>query len=178
MITIIHGGQTGVDRGAHDSALANGWQISGFMPRGGYDELGRIPTAVTRYLQEHDKYGYAARTEANVRLSGGLLAIVQSERNPFDTPGTSLTLNFAKRLNKPLKIVSPSTDPSKIVDWLQERLHSPVQLTLTGQLPAANIRLMIAGPREGNWAGARAKTVELLRSVALLLADKPVYTYS
>ncbi|HSX21410.1 MAG TPA: putative molybdenum carrier protein, partial [Gaiellaceae bacterium] len=70
MITIVHGGQTGVDRGAHEAAIDNGWRVAGYMPRDGRDELGPIPPDVARFLVAHEKAGYGARTEANVRASG------------------------------------------------------------------------------------------------------------
>ena len=38
MITITHGGQTGVDRGAHEAAIDNGWRVAGYMPRDQRDE--------------------------------------------------------------------------------------------------------------------------------------------
>lgn len=38
LITIIHGGQSGADRGAHEAAISNGWNVTGYMPRDCRDE--------------------------------------------------------------------------------------------------------------------------------------------
>jgi hypothetical protein len=76
LITIVHGSQTGVDRGGHEAALDSDWRIAGYMPRDGRDELGRIPQAVAQFFALHDKPGFAARTEANVRTVAAALIVV------------------------------------------------------------------------------------------------------
>ena len=94
MLTIIHGGQSGVDRGAHEAALSCDWNLAGYMPIDRRDERGAIPDDVARFLIEHDKPGYAARTEANVRSANAALVIVRDAVEAHTTPGTAMTIDL------------------------------------------------------------------------------------
>jgi len=174
MITIVHGGQTGVDRGAHEGALNNGWRIMGYMPRNARDELGKIPEIVAQFLVPHDQPGLAARTEANVRSAAAVLIIVRAEDNPRATPGTAKTLDLAVLRRLPWKITDPKTDPVKIARWIWEILLAPGTLPLpleTSSNAQGSIlpRLLIAGPRESKWPGAQIETMSLLHRIALAL---------
>ena len=169
MITLVHGGQTGVDRGAHEAALDNGWLIAGFMPRDGRDERGPIPMDVARYLIPHDKAGYPARTEANVRMCDVLLIIVPDAKNPASTPGTKMTIELAERFRKRKMAVDPNSSVRSIAEWIWLELFARQTLKLPfisqdqDQLPS---RLMVAGPRESKWPGACTIAVEILRKIA------------
>ena len=66
---IVSGGQTGVDRGALDAAIALGVEHGGWCPLGRLAEDGAI-SAVYR-LREADSADYPARTERNVADSDG-----------------------------------------------------------------------------------------------------------
>ncbi len=66
---IVSGGQTGVDRGALDAALAAGFACGGWCPEGRLAEDGEIPA---RYLMEVlAGSGYEKRTLQNVLDSDG-----------------------------------------------------------------------------------------------------------
>lgn len=173
MITIIHGGQTGVDHGAHDAALNNGWNIGGYMPRNGRDELGKIPEEISRFLLRHHTEGLAARTEANVCTAGAVLLVVKDALSPRATPGSAKTLDLAIRRHLPRMIVDPATHPGLIARWIWENLLRPGTLALPlEERPDALPRLLVAGPRESKWPGARAETAALLRSVARTLTKR------
>jgi hypothetical protein len=170
-LTIIHGGQTGVDRGAHEAALDNGWPITGFMPRDRRDELGQIPDAVARFLTPHTKTGYGARTEANVQSANAALIVVRDAADPRSTPGTAKTISLAADRRLLRLIVDPKWDPAAIARWIWSDLIQP-RRTLSLPLLGATVdpdalpkRLLVAGPRESLWRGARAETAELLRRV-------------
>jgi len=168
VITIVHGGQTGVDRGAHEAALDNGWLISGYMPHDGRDELGKIPPSIARYLTAHDKTDYAARTEANVRSATAVLVVVRHRDDPRATPGTAKTIDFATERRLPRRIVDPETDDVTIARWIWNELllNRTLPLPLGHDLDPIPTRLMVAGPRERKWQGARIETAGLLRRVA------------
>lgn len=175
-VTIIHGGQTGVDRGAHEAALDNGWLVAGYMPRDGRDELGRIPPDVARFLVPHDKTSYAARTEANVRSASALLVVVRDAEDPRATPGTTKTIELAADRKLRRMVADPSTDASVIARWIWNDLLMIGTLPLpleTRVLDPVPTRLLIAGPRESKWQGARVETAALLRRIALALAEIP-----
>jgi hypothetical protein len=179
MILIVHGGQTGVDRGAHEAALNNGWLIAGYMPRDGRDELGKIPEGVARFLAPHDKPGLAARTEANVRAAAAALIIVRDMNDPRVTPGTAKTIDLAATRRLPRLIVDPTTDTMQIAHWIwnSQRVFGTLFLPLMAppgdSLGSIPTRLLVAGPRESKWPGARAETTALLHRVADALTALP-----
>jgi Circularly permutated YpsA SLOG family len=176
MITLVHGGQTGVDRGAHEAAIDNGWHITGYMPRDQRDELGRIPPDVARFLVPHDKTIYAARTAANVRASTAVLIVVKDADDPRATPGTATTIDLAGDRHLRQMIVDPRTDASTIARWIWYDLlvvsgTLPLPLKTHDALALIPTKLLVAGPRESKWQGARVETAGLLRRVALALAE-------
>lgn len=174
MITIVHGGQTGVDRGAHEAAIDNGWKIAGYMTRDQRDELGQIPPAVARFLVAIDKTSYAARTEANVRSATAALIVVRDEDDPRATPGTAKTIDLVVARNMRRQIVGPQHDASAIARWIWHDLLMMSTLTLptiTKVLDPVPTRLLVAGPRESKWRNARIETAGLLRRIGLALTE-------
>lgn len=175
-ITIVHGGQTGVDRGAHEAALANGWRVEGYMPRDGRDELGQIPEDVARRLTPHETASYAARTAANVRSAGAALIVASAANAARATPGTALTIDLTTRRRLPALVVDPATDPAQIARWIWGALFAIPTLPLPFEVQVIDStpgRLLVAGPRESKWPGARVATADLLRRTALALAEIP-----
>jgi Circularly permutated YpsA SLOG family len=173
VITIVHGGQTGVDRGAHEAAIANGWPVAGYMPRDGRDERGKIPEEVARFLVAHEKTSYAARTAANVHTASAALFVVRDNADPRATPGTARTIALAMGRRLRLLIVTPHDDSATISRWIWNGLCRQKTLSLpfvTGQLEPTPLRLLIAGPRESKWPGACRQTAFLLHRVACDLA--------
>lgn len=173
MITIVHGGQTGVDRGAHEAAIESGWRVAGYMPRDGRDELGAIPADVAKFLTPHASVNYAARTEANVHSAQAVLIVVRDRHEAHSTPGTAKTIDLARRRGMWPMIIDPAYDTFPIARWIWDLIRpSTLMLPLDGvQLEAPPLRLMIAGPRESKWPGARAQTVSLLRQVSRSIAE-------
>ncbi len=148
---IISGGQTGADQGALDAALKLGHLCGGWCPKGRKSESGRIPDKYP--LQEHTSASYPARTEANVRDSNGTLIFTYCE----PTGGTALTVELAKKLNKPVYIFdfnqeAINPDPAEIFEWGAEN----------------NVyTLNVAGPRESGKPG----TQDLVESVMVQVLE-------
>jgi hypothetical protein len=146
---IVSGGQTGVDRGALDAAIASGIAHGGWCPRGRRAEDGPIPD---RYgLAETDSPDYPVRTERNVLDSDATLILCRGQ----PTGGTLFTLRMARRHAKPCLVVDlqGSPDAADIHRWLHEHR---VEV------------LNVAGPRESQAPGIAAEASRFLRT---LLAD-------
>ena len=82
-IKIVSGGQTGVDRGALEAAVALGLNFGGWAPHGWIAEDGTIPEQYREKMQEYPSMGgraqdYRERTKANVRDSHATLILVDS----------------------------------------------------------------------------------------------------
>jgi hypothetical protein len=95
VIKIISGGQTGVDRGALDAALAAGIPCGGWCPAGRRAEDG--PLAAHYPLCETATAHYVERTRQNVIDSDGTLIIYFGAL----AGGSARTLAFCQELHKP-----------------------------------------------------------------------------
>ncbi len=113
--TIVSGGQTGADRAGLDVAEELGLHRGGWCPKGRKAVDGVIPEKYS--LKETDDEDYAKRTRLNVRDSGGTLVIINGKIGR----GSKLTVDAAKKLRKPCKLVdlAKSPDPSDIHRWLE-----------------------------------------------------------
>jgi hypothetical protein len=150
---IVSGGQTGVDRGALDAALAASFPCGGWCPQGRRAEDGVIPE---RYpLDEMTVPGYRPRTRQNVLDSDATLIVF------FGAPsgGTLETLRIAEEAGKPFLTIDAAAKPVDIAA-VEAAAFIDEQSIAT---------LNIAGPRESTRSGsgdyARALVSRLLEIV-------------
>lgn len=116
-LTILSGGQTGVDRAALDVALELGLPCGGWCPRGRRAEDGVIPD---RYpLQETPSADYAQRTEWNVRDADMTLVLTWGE----PAGGTALTIELAAAYGRPCRVVDLAARPdaADVRGWLESQ---------------------------------------------------------
>lgn len=137
---LVSGGQTGVDRGALDAALAAGFPCGGWCPAGRKAEDGPIPE---RYpLASLASAEYGERTRQNVLDSDGTLIL----HFGGPTGGTLKTLQLCEHHRKPYLAIDAAA----------------VEAEAAGAHAAAFVAergievLNVAGPRESTHAGARA----------------------
>ena len=154
MLTIISGGQTGVDRAALDAAISLGIPYGGWCPKGGWaEDLPEAPSLLALYpnLRETADNDPRQRTEWNVRDSDALL-ILTTDIGLSISKGTGFAVACAERMNKPCMIVDIHADKAaaSVVSWL--RAHR-------------DARLSIGGPRESEAPGIYAKALCFLRDV-------------
>lgn len=96
-LTILSGGQTGVDRAALSWAVRRGVPHGGWCPGGRRSEDGRIPKEY--HLRETPSPDVEERTLWNVRDSDGTAIFSMSEDL---TGGTAQTARFCVELGRPL----------------------------------------------------------------------------
>ena len=135
---IVSGGQTGVDRGALDAALAAGFPCGGWCPEGRIAEDGAIADCYP--MEVLSGAGYEERTLRNVLDSNGTAILHAGNLEG----GTRLTAQHCARHGKPLVLLDASACPpdkaaAEIAAFV-EREHVAV--------------LNIAGPRASKWPGA------------------------
>ncbi|KAJ4460060.1 putative ubiquitin-conjugating enzyme [Paratrimastix pyriformis] len=144
-VTLLSGGQTGVDRAALDAALALRLPCEGWCPQGRLAEDG--PLAPRYPLRETPSADVDQRTEWNVRDSEAVLILAAE---PL-AGGTALTRQCAQRLGRPLLVMDPARAHAVVLRaWLAAGRYS---------------RLDVAGPRESEAPGIYAQALAFLKSV-------------
>jgi len=151
-LTIVSGGQTGVDRAAWDVAIELGLPIGGWIPKGRRAEDGVIPPAYAN-LQEADSTDPAVRTRLNVRDSDATLII---SRGPL-SGGSLLTMREAERLARPVLHVD-------LAGMTMDAAATNVREWLDSVRPA---RLNVAGPRASGDPGISAVAMRQMRGGSL-----------
>lgn len=137
---IVSGGQTGVDRGALEAALATHFRCGGFCPAGREAEDGAIPT---RYpVTTLARGGYRERTRTNVVTSDGTVILFDGSRTGGQlTGGTRLTRICCQDARKPLLIVDKAKTPA-----------AAAAAAVLSFIKANEIRILnVAGPRASGW---------------------------
>jgi hypothetical protein len=155
---IISGGQTGVDQGALEAALALNHPCGGWCPKGRLSEAGIIPAVFP--VQEHPSLDYRDRTTANVRDSDGTLLFSFGE----PSGGTAYTLEQAEALGRPFWLIDLQDAVPDVISrdggvlvFRQAPKGRPEQPDVQairnwGCRQAVSV-LNVAGPRESNHPG-------------------------
>ncbi len=149
VITIVSGGQTGVDRGALDAALAVQFPCGGWCPVGRKAEDGVISDKYP--LDVHAGRGYRPRTLANVRDSDGTLIVFSQKLST----GTKLTRDLCVREKKPFLAV----DASQV--GVKQAVSSTMQFIAEHAIAVMNV----AGPRLSGWPAGYQFALEVVAGV-------------
>jgi hypothetical protein len=138
-VTIISGGQTGVDRAALDFAIEYGLPHAGWCPRGRRAEDGAIDERY--HLEETPSPGYAQRTTWNIRDSDATVIFTL----PVElSGGTAFTLQQANYLGKPVLHLARDAEPlGTSATALRKQAERLVEFLDAHQVR----RLNVAGPR-------------------------------
>ena len=137
---IVSGGQTGVDRGALDAALALGFPCGGWCPAGRRAEDGVIDPSYP--LRETDSERYIVRTRENVVDSDATLIIYFGAIEG----GTARTLAICREFHRPcLKLDALRYAPAQAAQLIRQFI-----------VDHHIARLNVAGPRASKQAQAQA----------------------
>jgi hypothetical protein len=145
----VSGGQTGVDRGALDAALAVGFGCGGWCPGDRMAEDGVIPQ---RYpLMALPNGGYRQRTRLNVVDSDGT-AILYYEAL---SGGTRLTRNLCALLKRPYVLVdarqmSESEAVAAVVGFVEKNANTDFECRGPASEWVAGGLCFFVGGREGS----------------------------
>jgi hypothetical protein len=159
VLTIISGGQSGVDRAALDVAIELGIPYAGWCPLGGWaEDMAQPPGLLARYprLSETPLADPAQRTEWNVRDADVVMLLLDSS-GLSASRGTAFAEQAARRFGKPGVVVQLNDAPAldRTVAWLAELLAGRT----------APLMLGIGGPRESEAPGIYERSAAFLRSL-------------
>ena len=148
-LSIRSGGQTGVDRGALDAAVARGIPYCGWCPAGGWaEDLGDPPGLLAHYqLTPTPSARPEQRSAWNVRDSDATLVLIDEAGGP--SPGTQFTIVCAELVfAKPFLVINLADERARerALEWLGEQLVAHPN----------GFVLNIAGPRESEAPGIYA----------------------
>jgi len=133
---IVSGGQTGVDRGALNAALASHFPCGGWCPADRKAEDGPIPD---RYpVTPLTRGGYRARTLKNVQDSDGTVILAPGELSG----GTRLTVQLCQQHAK----------PHLVIDATAKSEEAAAEVVLCFLDTYRIVVLNVAGPRASGWA--------------------------
>jgi Circularly permutated YpsA SLOG family len=152
LLTILSGGQAGVDRGALDAALELGNPCGGWCPKGRAAEDGPIPS---RYPLHQVDGGYANRTRRNVAESDGTLVLYRGAL----TEGTQLTLDACRELGKPVCLVDADVSSPAMAAIAARRFIDEHGIE----------KLNVAGPRESRWTHAHDYAFDAVHALILMV---------
>ena len=185
ILKIISGGQTGVDRGALDAALAFEVECGGWCPAGRLAEDGEIPKHFP--VVELANAGYAERTARNVADSDGTLVI--SKGVPLG--GTRETVDRCIEMRKPHLIIDCARgsvretieEATEFVTNLSFRVaqttrnlsnirKSPGELEDPSHSLGMTIVLDVAGPRASQWPEGHKTAQRIVSGILRRLVDR------
>jgi predicted Rossmann-fold nucleotide-binding protein len=136
---LVSGGQTGADRGGLDAAIYCDIPYGGWCPNGRKAEDGVIPKHYEGLL-ETKSVDYRSRTEANVVDSDATIVFTYGP----PTGGSTLTVKYAKKHNRPCIAVDLDRPREQIVDSIGQWIEGLAQ---------KDIVLNVAGSRESKALG-------------------------
>jgi Circularly permutated YpsA SLOG family len=161
ILKIISGGQTGVDRGALDAALAFEVECGGWCPAERLAEDGTIPEHYP--VVELANAGYAARTARNVADSDATLIISNGE--PIG--GTRETVDRCIEMRKPYLLID-----SEVVDIGKAIGLALAFISRLSFRAAMTIVLNVAGPRASQWPEGHKTALQIVSGVLRVLSGQ------
>jgi len=146
---IVSGGQTGVDRGALDAALAVGFECGGWAPG---DRMAEDGVIADRYpLTVLPNGNYRQRTRLNVVDSDGTAILYEG----YLSDGTRLTRDLCELVNRPCILISALETPDSIA------AAAVVKFIEDNNIGTLNV----AGPRASGWPAGHAFALEVIGQV-------------
>ncbi len=152
---ICSGGQRGADMAGLAAALTLGIPTGGWTPKGFRTERGKEPWLAELGIREHSSWAYPPRTRLNANWGDGTFLI----GNP-STPGSRLTLRYAKQAEKPTyNVIATRAGSPEVRQAVIDRHVEPFRKWI---LQHGIRTLNVAGNRESVTPGITHLTHDLL----------------
>jgi hypothetical protein len=149
MVTLLNSGQTGVERGAYQAAVAHGLAIGGFMTSRARDEIGPVPRELAGSLLACTRSGPRVAQAVNVEMSSTVVIAVPDAKHASTFTAMKQILQCVRAWRIPFVVVDPTTDLEVAAS---EILVAPEQVYITG-------------PRATRWAAGASLGRRLVLSI-------------
>jgi hypothetical protein len=159
-ITILHTGQTGVERGAFRAAWAAGLRIGGFCNPQNRDELGALPANVRQGLETVPRTGARAAVYATLAVANAVIIGVPSRDDATSYTGIEALRRAIRARSLFHHIVDPTSDLNAITNHIRE-LHRR----------GGEVRLLVTGPRSTRWSDGDRLGWTIVSRLALTLDE-------
>jgi hypothetical protein len=156
MFVIVHSGQTGVERGAHDGAVSAGFKVMGFMASNRRDELGLVPPRIAAHLAPSVEAGPRSAVKANLAIADAVMLVVPDADVAEQFPAIDWIVKGARSLRLPMLICDAHTNIQRILGWSS---------IVRGD--RADLRLLVTGPRATRWPVGEGVARRLVRSLGV-----------
>jgi hypothetical protein len=170
ILTVVSGGQTGVDQAAWRAARRLGIETGGWMPHGFLTEAGCRPEFADDFnARPHGSAKYPPRTVANIEGSDATLIIAPA----IDSRGTILAVKTCMDYNRPYRLIVPLAKSLAIREYERPVRVVTTFLRTTEALEGKPFVLNVAGSRESKNPGIGAWAEEYLLEVFQLASIDP-----
>jgi hypothetical protein len=156
MLFIVHSGQTGVERGAHEAGRTAKIPIAGFMPADGRDEIGLLPEHVSERLTVCPERGPRPPIKANIEIASAALIVVPDAKTAEQFPAMLWIIQRIRARRLPVYICDPTWQRADLGRW-------------AASLPSnsGSVRLLVTGPRATRWQDGEQLARQLVLAIAV-----------
>lgn len=156
-ITILHTGQTGVERGACRAAKIMQLEVGGFSTFESRDELGHLTSEIAENLVRCEQRGVRSALRATLETANALVLVVADVMRMRSTTGVASLQRHARMLHIPCWIVDPTSDFAALATELRDLEHATPR----------GLRLLVTGPRFTRWSGGHELGMRVVSELAM-----------
>ncbi|MFT3693810.1 MAG: response regulator [Kofleriaceae bacterium] len=159
--SILHTGQTGVERGAYRAARLSGIPVSGVCNRHARDEILPLPADMLATMRVAAKSGSRFAAYETVALANAVLIAVPDVKTARKVAGIGALLRAVQAAGLASALVDPAANMTELSAELQEH-----------ELRMGKLDLFVTGPRQTRWAEGEQFGFQLVSRIALVRAPR------
>jgi CheY-like chemotaxis protein len=161
-ITILHTGQTGVERGACRAARLMELDVAGFSTFESRDELGHLSSEIAANLVRCSQRGVRSALRATLESAHAVVLVLSNADHVRTTTGVASLQRHARLLGIPCWVVDQTSDLAALA----------VELRKLENTASRDLRVLVTGPRFTRWPGGHQLGMRVVSELALAPARR------